>query len=99
MIGTKGVGYHQGQRSKAAHKGRTYDRSRPKGSKRKKPLAKGPSTYDVWGGLRRDQIDSRVVIPAKAGIQGDGARSTTFGSPLRSVRDDALAIFRIQNAV
>jgi hypothetical protein len=35
MIGTSGIGYHQGQRSTAAPKGRTYDRSRPKGSKRK----------------------------------------------------------------
>ena len=35
VIGTRTVGYHQGQRSTAAPKGRTYDRSRPKGSKRK----------------------------------------------------------------
>ena len=34
MIATEAVGNHQGQRSKPAPKGRTYDRSRPKRSKR-----------------------------------------------------------------
>ena len=35
MIGTSGIGYHQGQRSTAATKGRKYERSRTKGLKRK----------------------------------------------------------------
>jgi len=39
MIGTLVVGYHQGQRSKTAQTGRTYDRSRPKRSERQKSLA------------------------------------------------------------
>jgi hypothetical protein len=47
MIGTQAVGNHQGQRSKAAHKGRTYDRSRPSRSKRQNIACQsGPSTYD-----------------------------------------------------
>src|SRR5208282_3291579 len=43
VIGTRTVEYHQGQRSYTAPTGRTYDRSRPKRSARRKPLAKRPS--------------------------------------------------------
>ncbi len=53
VIGTRTVEYHQGQRSYTAPTGRTYDRSRPKRSERRNPLAKRPSTYDGCGGSRR----------------------------------------------
>ena len=39
VIGTRTVEYHQGQRSYTAPTGRTYDRSRPKRSERRNPLA------------------------------------------------------------
>ena len=60
MIGTKVVGYHQGQRSNAASKGRTYDRSRPKGSEHQNTAChQGPSTYD-------DSIETRQALGAAA---------------------------------
>ena len=52
VIGTRTVEYHQGQRSYTAPTGRTYDRSRPKRSERRNPLAKRPSTYGGCDGSR-----------------------------------------------
>ena len=50
VIGTRTVEYHQGQRSYTAPTGRTYDRSRPKRSERRNPLAKRP--WAAWRARR-----------------------------------------------
>ena len=61
VIGARTVEYHQGQRSYTAPTGRTYDRSRPKRSERRKPLAKRPSTY----GKRIDVMNDTVATKAQ----------------------------------
>src|ERR1700687_3137288 len=61
VIGTRTVEYHQGQRSYTAPTGRTYDRSRPKRSERRKPLAKRPSTYGECGGSRSAHVQEKAA--------------------------------------
>ncbi len=73
MIGTRAVEYHQGQRSYTAPTGRTYDRSRPKRSERRKPLAKRPSTYDgvLAGSASAIHFQCRICFTWREGGPAD----------------------------